>query len=75
MATLKAIIHRRTFNFSLAIIKLVSSFPKNNAYLVIVDQLLRAATSIGAHLVEAKIHAQKENLIVAVSLLTLEGKR
>lgn len=53
----------RSFEFSLRIIKLVSSFPEKRVYWVIGDQLLRAATSIGANIVEAKSSSSRKEFI------------
>ncbi len=53
----------RTYNFSLKIIRLVNSFPKGRAYWVIADQLLRAATSIGANIIEAKASSSKKDFL------------
>lgn len=45
---------RRTYQFSLNKIKLVSTFPRTNMALdVIARQLIRSSTSIGANVVEA----------------------
>ena len=45
---------RRCYSFSLNIINLTNSLPNKRSAWVITDQLIRAATSIGANLVEAK---------------------
>jgi len=39
----------------------VKDFPQNKLYLIFTDQLLRAATSIGANLIEAKGSASKRD--------------
>jgi hypothetical protein len=44
----------RTKKFALNIIELYSSLPRRRAALVIGDQLLRSATSVGAHFREAQ---------------------
>lgn len=49
----------RTFNFSLNIIKLVTTIPANNISKVIVDQLIRSSFSIGANLAEAQGSSSK----------------
>ena len=53
----------RAYNFSLAIIRLVNSLPNRRAFWVIADQLLRAATSIGANMMEAKSSSSKRDFI------------
>lgn len=47
-------IRDRTFSFGLLIINLCEFLPKKRAAWVIADQLIRAATSIGANVIEAK---------------------
>lgn len=53
----------RAYHFSLAIINLVKDLPHNKIYLIFTDQLLRAATSIGANLIEAKASSSKRDFI------------
>lgn len=53
----------RSFEFSLKMIKLVSSFPEKRVYWVIGDQLLCCATSIGANIVEAKSSSSRKEFI------------
>ncbi len=53
----------RAYDFSLKIIDLVKEFPKDRTYLIFADQLLRAATSIGANLIEAKASSSKRDFI------------
>jgi four helix bundle protein len=43
----------RSFNLSRRVLALVDRFPSKRAAWVISDQLLRAATSIGANIIEA----------------------
>jgi len=45
---------RRCFDFSLAAINLMDSLPRKRSALVIENQLVRSATSIGTNLVEAR---------------------
>lgn len=60
---LKTNLRYRAYHFSLAVIKLVSEFPNSRIYWAISDQLLRAATSIGANLIEAKAASSKRDFI------------
>ncbi len=53
----------KSFNFSLAIINLTTSFPRKPQYWVITDQLIRSATSIGANIIEAKASSSKREFI------------
>lgn len=60
---LKSDVKYRSFTFSLLIIRFVSTFPEKRIYWIIADQLLRAATSIGANIVEAKSSSSKREFI------------
>ena len=51
----------RSYEFSIAIIKFISILPKERVYQIITNQLLRAATSIGANIVEAAASASKKD--------------
>jgi len=53
----------RTYNYSIAIIKFLENMPNKRVYWVISDQLLRAATSIGANIIEAKSSSSKRDFI------------
>ncbi len=57
--TSRADIKQRTYQFSLDIIVFCQKLPKGYASHVICNQLLRAATSIGANVVEAKCASSK----------------
>lgn len=63
MLNLKSNTRYRAYHFSLAIINLVRSFPEKRLYWILSDQLLRAATSIGANLIEAKSSSSKKDFI------------
>ena len=56
-------IRYRAYKFSLSMINLVKDFPKDKVYTIFTDQLLRAATSIGANLIEAKSSSSKRDFI------------
>ncbi|MCD6402669.1 four helix bundle protein [bacterium] len=56
-------IKHRAYRFSLQIINLVKDFPQKRIYRIFSDQLLRAATSIGANLIEAKSSSSKRDFI------------
>jgi four helix bundle protein len=62
-SNLKYNIRYRAYQFSLKIIELVEGFPERRFYWIIDDQLLRAATSIGANLIEAKSSSPKRDFI------------
>lgn len=62
-SNLKSNVRYRAYQFSLSIIKLVESFPEKKIFWILSDQLLRAATSIGANLIEAKSSSSKRDFI------------
>jgi four helix bundle protein len=53
----------RAFNLSRRVLALVDRFPNKRAAWVISDQLLRAATSIGANIIEAQAAISKKDFI------------
>jgi len=53
----------RAFTLAKKIIKLVDKFPNKKAAWVIADQLLRAATSIGANIIEAQAASSKRDFV------------
>ena len=60
---LKTDLKYRCYRFSVAIIKFLDRLPNKRTYWIIADQLLRAATSIGANIVEAKSASSKRDFI------------
>ena len=56
-------VKQRAYFFALDIIGLVKDFPQNRIYFIFTDQLLRAATSIGANLIEAKAASSRRDFI------------
>jgi four helix bundle protein len=54
---------RRAFIFSRKILALVDTFPSKRSAWVITDQLLRAATSIAANIIEAQAASSKKDFI------------
>ena len=53
----------RAYHFSLDIIKFVNELPNKRAFWSIGDQLLRAATSIGANMIEAQAASSRKDFI------------
>lgn len=53
----------RAYRFSLNIISFVNALPNKRAFWSIGDQLLRAATSVGANMIEAKSSSFKRDFI------------
>ncbi len=62
-SSLKTNLRYRSYQFSLNVINFVSGFPNKRVYWIFGDQLLRAATSIGANIVEAKAASSKRDFI------------
>ncbi len=52
-------LRERCYKFSLAVISLTDVLPNKRSAWVIADQLIRAATSIGANLIEAKASSSR----------------
>ena len=67
-------IHERIYGFVVRIIKLNSSLPKTASNLVISQQLLRCATSIGANDQEADGTTTKRDFIHCYTLVRKETK-
>ncbi len=63
MLNRKTDIKIRAYSFSLKVISFIVDFPNTKIYWVFSDQLLRAGTSIGANIVEAKSSSSKREFI------------
>jgi len=59
----KTELRERCYNYSIKTIKFVESLPEKRNSWVLVNQLLRSATSIGANVVEAKSASSKKDFI------------
>ena len=59
----KRFLINKAFQLSRNIIALVDKFPNKRSAWVITDQLLRAATSIGANIIEAQAASSKRDFI------------
>lgn len=53
----------KAYRFSIKIVKFVSTLPNQKIYWVIVDQLTRSATSVGANIIEAQAASSKRDFI------------
>lgn len=53
----------RSFTFAKTVIALTDKFPNKRSAWVITDQLIRAATSIGANIIEAQAASSKRDFI------------
>ncbi len=59
----KADFKYRAFNLSIAVIRFLGSFPKDQTFHIISGQLIRSITSIGANIVEAKSSSSKKEFL------------
>jgi len=59
----QSVIRDKSYDFSLRIIRLCEKFPNKRVFWIIADQLIRAATSIGANIIEAKSSSSKKDFI------------
>lgn len=59
----KKMLKLRAFNLAREIMKLADKFPSKRSAWVIADQLLRAATSIGANIIEAQAASSKRDFV------------
>ena len=55
----KSNLHERCYSFSLQVIQLTDTLPNKRSAWIIADQLIRAATSIGANLIEGKASSSR----------------
>lgn len=53
----------RAYKFSIRTIKFASNLPNQRIYQLIIDQLVRSATSIGANIIEAQAASSKRDFI------------
>ncbi|KKQ57101.1 MAG: TIGR02436 family protein [Parcubacteria group bacterium GW2011_GWA2_38_13] len=53
----------RSFNLARNVIKLADTFPQKRSAWIIIDQLLRAITSIGANIIEAQAASSRKDFI------------
>ncbi|KKQ94731.1 MAG: hypothetical protein A3C27_00245 [Candidatus Levybacteria bacterium RIFCSPHIGHO2_02_FULL_39_36] len=54
---------KRAFNYARKIIALADKFPNKRSAWIITDQLIRAATSIGANIIEAQAASSRKDFI------------
>lgn len=56
-------IKKRSYYFSLEVLKFIESFEPKRVHYCLIDQLLRSATSVGANLIEARAAHSKKDFI------------
>lgn len=64
----------RTLKFAIEITRMVRSSPKDYSIAIILNQLLRSATSIGANFEEAQNASSRDDFIYKVSLSLREAR-
>ena len=67
-------IHKRIYNFIVRVIKLVNLLPKTPSNLVIIGQIFRSVTSMGANDQEADGTLTKKDFIYRYTIVRKEGK-
>lgn len=67
-------IHKRIYNFIVRVIKLVNLLPKTSANIVIINQILRSVTSMGANDQEADGTLTKKDFVHCYTTVRKEGK-
>jgi len=60
---------KRAFNYARKIIALADKFPNKRSAWIITDQLIRAATSIGANIIEAQAASSRKDFINFLNML------
>ena len=60
---LKTELKYRCYYFSVEVIKFLETLPEKRVFWIIADQLLRAVTSVGANVIEAKSASSKRDFI------------
>jgi len=59
----KSEFYRRTYKYSLDVLNFIKSLPSDSATRIIVNQLIRSATSVTANIFEAKSASSKKDYI------------
>ncbi len=67
-------IHERIYKFVVEVIKLVNSLPKTESNIVIIRQILRSVTSMGANDQEADGTLTKKDFLHTYTIVRKEGK-
>lgn len=67
-------IHERIFNFVVAVIELLNKLPKTPTNLIIIGQLTRSVTSMGANDQEADGMSTTKDFLYCYTVVRKEGK-
>lgn len=63
MQNSKLELKRRAYLFAITIIKFVEILPRDRATQIIIDQLIRSVTSIGANIIEAQASSSRRDFL------------
>jgi four helix bundle protein len=74
MATEKREIHGRLYRFALSVLQLVKFIPKSTENLVLIKQVIRSSSSIGANALEADGSETKNEFIHRFTISKKEAK-
>lgn len=67
-------IHERIFNFIVDVLNLLNKLPKTQSNLIVINQITRSVTSMGANDQEADGSLTKKDFIHGFTLVRKEGK-
>ncbi len=70
----KSEIAKRAYSFAVQIIKITAKLPKNAANLIIIRQIIRSATSIGANIEEALGGHTRNDFIYGMNVAKKEAR-
>lgn len=74
MINQKRDIHERIYKFALSVLNLIRIFPKSMENIILVKQLIRSATSIGANASEADGAESKKEFVQRFTIAKKEAK-
>ena len=74
MINQKRDIHERIYKFALSVLNLIKIFPKSTENIILVKQLIRSSTSIGANASEADGAESKKEFIQRFTIAKKEAK-
>ena len=75
MSDTKHEIHDRLYKFALSVLQLVKFVPKTTENLILIRQVIRSSSSIGANALEADGSESKKNLFIGLRFLKRKLKK
>ena len=70
----KNVIQEKSYSFALKIMKFTFSIPKSSSLSIVINQLLRSGTSIGANVEEAIAAFSKEDFLYKMNIALKEAR-